>query len=296
MKSPREPALLRRVATPSRRSPWRCLVFVFAFVLTRAAKADQPAAQAVATETTTEARQELPQAGENPISGLDSATFQLGFNGALGPFKRTQPEFELDPVIPIGITQRLTLIATLVLPFKGIPDITNRSGTEWGFGDVNPTFLMAIQFGEFFLGPGVNLVAPTASDAVIGQGKWQLGPALAFIWFTKLIVAGFQATQAYSLGGDGSRPDVSNFKLQPLFFLNLPEGTFLVTSPLIQHDWKQSDWIVPVGGGVGKLVQLGTQAANVNLQVFWNAAAPAVGPTWRVQFQLQLLFPERAKH
>jgi hypothetical protein len=160
--------------------------------------------------------------------------------------------------------------------------------------DSQPQFFFAINVGELFIGPGVDLLLPTATTAATGQGKWQIGPGLIFSWVHKSIVAGFTFSQRFSVGGDDARPNVWKFSLQPSVFINLPKGTFLMYAPLFVQDWKQSDaWTVPVGAGLGKLVQLGKQKLNINAQGYWNAVAPKIGPEWTVIFQVQLLFPEK---
>jgi hypothetical protein len=279
----------------------RCFALVCCFVNSQtveaAAQTSQPAApasQPTSQAMTPEDKRKLPEAGENPISGLDSLTIGLNFDGGVGSFDRTAGGLHLQPTVPIGLTRQLALIAILDLSLKGIPALDNASSTHWGFGDANPQFFLAINSGEFFIGPGVDLLFPTATDAFIGAGKWQLGPGLIFVWVHKFIVAGLTLTQRFSIGGDDSRPDVSKFALQPMVFLNLPKGTFLMTSPLIAQDWQESNaWTVPVGAGLGKLVELGPQKLNINLQGYWNAVAPPIGPKWTVIFQLQLLFPEK---
>jgi hypothetical protein len=284
--------------------PW-WLVAVFSFVRAQAAKADEPASHQVAPQPVTsqassesgygKSDQKLPEAGQNPVSGLDSLTVGFTFDGGVGSFDRTAIGVHLQPIVPIGLTKQVALVAILDLPVvKGIPDFDNGSGTHWGFGDAEPQFFFPVNIGDLFVGPGVDLLFPTATNAFIGAGKWQLGPGLIFVWVHKFIVAGLTLTQSFSVGGDDSRPNIWKFSLQPTVFVNLPKGTFLMSSPLIAHDWKLSDtWTVPVGAGLGKLVKLGQQNLNINMQGYWNAIAPSIGPKWTVLFQVQLLFPEK---
>jgi ELWxxDGT repeat protein len=244
-------------------------------------------------QTESQHSRRLRQAAQNPISGLNSLTLQLTFDGGVGSFHRAAATLQLQPLLALGLSRRLTLVPTFEIPYKGIPDLATRSGTEWGFGDVSSQFYLAINIGHLFIGPGITMTAPTATSGFTGAGKWQLGPALSLVWVEKTVVAGFLFSQAFSVGGDDSRHDVTKFSLQPLLFFNLPKGTFLLTSPLITRDWSQSgSWTVPVGAGVGTLMHLGRQAANINVQGYWNAVAPSIGPDWTVLFQAQLLFPE----
>ena len=47
---------------------------------------------------------------------------------------------------------------------------------------------------------------------------------------------------------------------------NLDKGWYLSSSPIITANWKASNgnvWVVPVGGGVGRVFRLGFQPVNV---------------------------------
>ncbi len=57
-------------------------------------------------------------------------------------------------------------------------------------------------------------------------------------------------------------------------------------------------WIVPFGGGGGKVFKIGKQPINAQAQAFYNAVTPKdnegdrVGPEWSLRLQVQLLFPK----
>jgi len=51
-------------------------------------------------------------------------------------------------------------------------------------------------------------------------------------------------------------------------------------------------WVVPVGGGVGKIFRIGKQPLNAQFQAFYNVEKPEVGGDWTLRLQLQFLFPK----
>ena len=53
-------------------------------------------------------------------------------------------------------------------------------------------------------------------------------------------------------------------------------------------------WTVPVGGGGGKLWRIGKVGLPVNTQIqaFYNAVMPDIGPDWQLRFQVQILLPK----
>jgi hypothetical protein len=244
-----------------------------------------------------ESGEQLAKAAQNPISSLISVPFQLNFNGDIGPFRRTLTVFNLQPVIPLALGEKVTLVTRWIMPFVGVPDAAKPTGTAWGFGDFNPQWYLALHLpAGFMIGPGVTVVVPTASDARLGAGKWQLGPAFVLVWNGGPLLAGFLFYNAFSVGGDNQRPAVSTFFVQPFLNVNLPKGTYLVYAPQITNDWKKNDaWIVPLGFGVGQILALGAQPVNFSVQGYANVISPKLGPDWTIRVQMQLLFPVKKK-
>ena len=83
--------------------------------------------------------------------------------------------------------------------------------------------------------------------------------------------------------------------IQPFVNYNLPDGWYLVSSPIIIANWEaDSDdtWLVPLGGGVGKIFRIGNQPMNAQMQTFYNVEKPAAVGDWTLRFQLQFLFPK----
>ncbi|HVV53655.1 MAG TPA: neuromedin U [Polyangia bacterium] len=233
----------------------------------------------------------LAEQSQNPISSLISFPFQFNFAGGMGPFHRSELILNMQPVIPIPLTKTWTLVPRLITPFVGIPDVTQDRGTTWGLGDFNPQIYVALQLpGGFTVGLGPTIVIPTATDPTLGSGKLSIGPSLVGVWIGHGLVTGVLVNNAWSVGGDPARKRVDAFFLQPFINVNLPRHTYLVTAPEITGDWVDSHWVVPVGGGAGAIVKLGSPV-NINLQGYWNAFAPTGTPTWLVRFQVTYLFP-----
>jgi hypothetical protein len=233
----------------------------------------------------------LAKAAQNPIASLITIPIQLNFNGSIGPFDRTQTIVDIQPVIPVTIAPHVTLVTRWILPLVGQPDAAQSSGTTWGVGDFNSQIYVGIQVGDFTIGPGVTVVAPTATDAVLGAGKLSLGPAFVGVYTGGLVVAGFLINNAWSIAGADARTPVDQMFLQPFFTVNFSNGTSLVTSPQMTFDWEGKNWTVPIGGGVSQLVSLGGLRVNFGAQAYWNAVTPAGGPEWTLRVQMQFLFP-----
>ena len=144
-------------------------------------------------------------------------------------------------------------------------------------------------------GVGPTFVFPTATDSVLGQGKWSIGPAAVIVVTTEHLVFGAVANNVWSVAGDGNRANVSQLTFQPFINYNLDKGWHLVSSPILTANWEASggdQWTVPFGGGFGRVFAIGKQRVNASLEAFWNVVKPNGGPDWTLRAQFQLLFPE----
>ena len=54
-------------------------------------------------------------------------------------------------------------------------------------------------------------------------------------------------------------------------------------------------WTVPVGGGIGRIMKIGFQPVNLQVQFFGNATYARFGSPWSMRLQLAFLFPKLTK-
>lgn len=237
---------------------------------------------------------DLAAASQNPIANLISVPFQNNTNFGVGPDNRTQNILNIQPVVPVPLSEDLILVTRTILPIVLQPD-AGGSGSIFGLGDLNPTFFFVpVTTSNITLGVGPTVVLPTATDRQTGAGKWSAGPAGVVVVNSGQWVYGGLASQIWSFAGDGSRPAVSQFVLQPFVNYNLPNGLYLTSSPVITANWNApggEQFTVPIGGGVGKLFRAGSQPLNASLQLYWNAVRPTNGADFSLRAQLQFLFP-----
>jgi hypothetical protein len=68
--------------------------------------------------------------------------------------------------------------------------------------------------------------------------------------------------------------------------------------PIITANWKASSsnvWTVPFGGGIGRIMKIGTQPMNLSLQFYGNTAYPTSTSPWGMRAQIAFLFPKLSK-
>lgn len=275
------------------------LVFLFVALSSQAAEPQQPSKQ--------DSEEELVKQTQNPVADLISVPLQNNFNFGTGSKDRTVYVGNIQPVIPIHITDEWNLITRTIMPIINQPSLFPGMSSATGLGDINPTFFFSpAKSGELIWGVGPTFTLPTATDSLLGAGKFSMGPAAVALTIQGHWVVGALANNQWSVAGWG-KDNVNSFLLQPFVNYNLPDHWYLVSAPIMTANWaaaKAGDvWTVPLGGGVGKLFRLGEVLPleghaiaklpiNTQLQMFGNVHRPEFGSEWQLRFQVQLLFPK----
>jgi len=240
--------------------------------------------------------EDLAKAAQNPIADLISLPLQNNINFGVGPGDDVQNVLNIQPVIPIKLSENWNLITRTIAPVIYQPELVPGYGSEFGLGDINTTlFLSPAKPGKILWGLGPVLSFPTASDKVLGTDKWSAGPSAVALMIRGPWVVGALANNLWSYAGDDDREDVNQFLLQYFINYNLPQGWYLSSAPIITANWEADNgdkWTVPFGGGVGKIFRIGKQPMNAQVQAFYNVEKPDNGADWTLRLQLQFLFPK----
>jgi hypothetical protein len=262
--------------------------------------------------------EDLQKATQNPVASLISVPIQNNSNFGIGPYDRIQNVLNVQPVIPLGITENWNMIVRWIAPIIWQPapgtanlevygiventpayfaaqDVQKNAGV-FGFGDMTPTFFFSpSKPHKMIWGAGPVFVLPTANSKVLGQGKLSMGPSLVVLVQPGHWTVGALVNNAWSVAGSGGRPAVNQMSLQYFLNYNLKKGWYVSLSPIITANWKASSgnvWTVPAGGGLGRVFRLGMQPVNASLAFFGNAARPSGGSTWSMRLQIAFLFPK----
>jgi hypothetical protein len=286
-----------------------------------AAEVDAPSGQPASgpPPSTADDTGDLQKATQNPVASLISVPLQNNSNFNIGPYDRTQNVLNVQPVIPIRASENWNLIIRWIAPivWQPAPGTANlevygieqntpayfaaqdvrRSAGVFGFGDMAPTFFLSpAKPHKLIWGIGPYFVLPTATSPVLGQGKLSIGPSIVALLQPGHWTIGALVNNAWSVAGTGSRRPVNQMVLQYFLNYNLKKGWYLSLSPIITANWKAGSgnvWTVPVGGGAGRIMRLGTQPVNISAQFFGNAAHPSSGSPWSMRLQIAFLFPKQ---
>jgi hypothetical protein len=257
----------------------------------------QTPAQDAAGQGTGEDVGALAKAAQNPIANLISVPFQDNINFDVGPGDEVQNVLNIQPVIPVHLSEQWNLITRTIMPVICQPELGPGLPEQSGLGDIQFTaFLSPAKPGKWIWGVGPIFQFPSATDEVLGQGKWCAGPSAVVLRSEGPWLYGALINNVWSFAGHEDRGVVNQMILQPFVNYNLPEGWYVVSAPILTANWKaDSDqrWVVPLGAGVGRIFKLGKQPVNAQLQGFYNVVHPDNGPDWQFRAQVQLLFPAK---
>jgi hypothetical protein len=267
--------------------------------LAQAEPQDDPAMPATPSGGPSEAEkaEALAKQAQNPIANLISLPFQNNTNFGYGPQgQRTQNVLNIQPVIPVPLSNDLLLVTRTIIPYIYQPTSATGNEGEFGLGDINPSFFIVPRTtSNITWGVGPTFVLPTATQSFTGQGKWSAGPTGVVLVTTKRMVFGTLANNVWSFAGASDRKVVNQLLIQPFFNYNFSKGWYLVTSPIITANWEAASgdeqWTLPIGGGFGRVFAIGEQKVNASLQAFWNVIKPDGAGDWTLRAQFQFLFP-----
>jgi hypothetical protein len=242
--------------------------------------------------------EELAKIAQNPVGNLISLPFQNTTNLNFGPEKVTQNILNIQPVIPISISDDWNVITRTILPVIWQPALGPDDGALSGLGDLQFTaFLSPAKPGEWIWGAGPIVQAPTQSNSKLGNDNWGLGPSFVVLHLDKGSpwVYGVLVNNVWSLTSNKQGGSYSNGLIQPFVNYNFEGGTYLTSAPIATVNWKaegSQQWTVPIGGGVGKIFHIGKLPVNTQISAYYNVVKPDFGANWQIRAQIQLMFPK----
>lgn len=256
-----------------------------------------PPAPQSSAPTTAGNDNELRKAAQNPLATLVNVPVQDSSSLDTGNYGRVQTTVKIQPIIPVRLSENWNLIMRIIQPLTYQPNDKEPTGSTSGLGDMNPSFFLSPQHPRNVTwGVGPVLLIPTATDSTLGAGKFCIGPTALLVKQPGRWTLGVLVNNYWSVAGASDRKAVNQMLLQYFVNFNFRHGWYLTSSPMMTANWVEpSDkvWTVPVGGGVGKLVHFGPQAAKLSTQLFRNAIYPVAGSTWGLRAQVAFLFPKR---
>ncbi|WP_232823531.1 transporter [Dyella sp. C9] len=241
--------------------------------------------------------QDLAKQLSNPVASLISVPFQFNYDQNIGP-QRDGDKYLLNfqPVIPVSISADWNMISRTIVPVESQHEIYPGAGSQTGLGDITQSLFFspkAPTAGGWIWGVGPAFLLPSATDRLLGSGKWGAGPTFVVLRQDGPWTYGVLANHIWSVGGQSNRQAVSSTFVQPFFSYNTADAWTFTLQTESTYNWKQTQWSVPINMVAAKLVKFGKQPVQFFLGArYWDHATDAGAHGWGVRLGATLLFPK----
>jgi hypothetical protein len=237
------------------------------------------------TPTTTAAPQteirsrEIAKKLVSPLTSVMSFPFISNLDYRLGAnqdgFRYTM---NFQPLLPFRLNDHWNLISRTIAPLIHQSDVVGHS-TQTGLGDFLQSFFFSPRRTKPFIwGAGPALLIPTATNTLLGTGKFSLGPTFVILRQQGGWTYGVLTNHVWSIAGDNARGDVSSTFLQPFVAYTTKSGWTLNSNSDSTKNWSIGKWGVPVNILLTKLVRLAGHPVNMGGGARCWATAPTGGP------------------
>jgi hypothetical protein len=257
----------------------------------------------------------LAKQSQNPVSSLISVPFENNATFNNGNDDHFVNILNIKPVIPMSLTKDWNLINRLIVPLiytdKPVSDswvpiggsgnhtllkFEEGDNTKFGLGDIAyQGFFTPAKSGKVIWGLGSQINIPTGNDPFTAD-QWSVGPSAVVLTMPGHWVVGALVSNVWSIGGYNDAPSVNALTAQYFVNYNLKDGWYLSTAPVVTANWQADDsddrWVVPLGGGVGRVFKVGDQHLKMSLAGYYNVIKPDNASDLNVQFSVTFMFPK----
>ena len=195
---------------------------------------------------------------------------------------------------PFALNSDWNLISRTIVPFGSQDDVICTS-SHYGLSDTLPSLFFspkAPTSGGWIWGAGPVLMLPTATDDVLGTGKWGAGPTAVVLKQQNGWTYGGLVNHLWSYAGDGGRANVNSTFVQPFVSYTTKTYTTLGLNTESTYDWQRGQWTVPLNATVAQLLKIGKLPVQFTLGARYYADGPGGGPEWGLRFAITFLFPK----
>jgi len=244
-------------------------------------------------EVEEDSQAELAKKLNNPVANLISVPIQNNWDFGIGPANAMKYTANIQPVIPVSISEDWNVIVRTILPVIYAESPIPGGSSTSGLGDTTQSFFLSPKkpIDGWILGAGPVMYYPTATDSVLGGGKWGAGPTIVALQQKHGFTYGILANHIWSFAGWGDQ-DISATFLQPFFSYTTRTYTTFTLNTESTYDWENKEWTVPLNLMVAQLMKIGKMPIQFQIGGRYYAESPAGGPDWGLRFSVTFLFPK----
>jgi hypothetical protein len=231
----------------------------------------------------------------NPVADLISVPFQYNYNSGFLGGTGEQSYINLQPVIPISISENWNLISRTILPVVNQSGFTADGESQTGFGNTTQSFFFSpkkpTKAGVIW-GVGPVFQLPTATDG-IGPNQWGAGITGVALRQSNGWTVGALANHVWSISGNERYGDYNATFLQPFLSYTTKKATSFTINTESTYNWETEEWSVPINLTVGQIIKIDKRPVQITGGVRYWADAPEAGPEgWGARLVVTYLFPK----
>lgn len=153
----------------------------------------------------------------NPVSSLISVPLQNNADFGIGENNGSRYTLNVQPVLPLGLSEKLYLIIRWVQPVIAQYNITGIGEHQAGLADatVSAFFSPAIVKKGIIWGLGPVFLFPYGTNEFLTGKKFGTGVTGVILTQKDGFTVGALVNQLWSIAGSDERPDISQLYLQP---------------------------------------------------------------------------------
>lgn len=268
-----------------------------------------PSMGTAADAPTEKSADEVARELANPNNSLASLTFKNQFRSYAGslPGASDQSNYTLlfQPVFPFSLEPTASGGSANLFVRPAIPLLVDQPVPESRGGTVAYDGVTALGDIGFDIGYGVTEKSgllwaygmvgtlPTATDSKVAGKQLRLGPEILFAKFEKWGLYGIFPSHQWDVAG-WSDESYSTSQVQ-LFLRFLPGGGWNVgTAPIMNYDWKQQQWTIPLNLSASKTLRFGSTPVKLELEVNYYVERPdPFAAKWMIGLNVTPVVPNK---
>ena len=248
----------------------------------------------------------MAQEASNPFASSWALQLQQNNNWTEMPrgddHYRVQSNLQFQPLLSLRLTEKQGLIVRPVVTIvNSVPhfDQSGQNERTAGIGDTVLAFALprSLFGGRLMVGAGPTFIFPTATEDLLSQDTWQVGPDAGAVLLGKHFITYGFVQQWFKIAGAGRDTNQMSGTFNFTYLFN--NGWTIGTQPTLSVDWEARGGergTFGIGPQVGKMCKCGGLPTLFQLQVQHYPIRPDVaGPTWNIQLQATPTIPALIK-
>lgn len=231
----------------------------------------------------------------NPVASLISFPIQGNIDFGLGPTgSGWQSKTNIQPVVPISITQKWNIISRTILPLIIQEGVTAPGADQIGLGSTTQSLFFSPKApgkSGIIWGAGPVFLIPTATSDATGTSQFGTGATLVALRQSGGLTYGILANHIWSVTGNDKHPEINNTYIQPFISYATKQGTSFTLNSESTYNWTADQWTVPMNLVVSQLLKLGGQRVQVFGGLRYYFDSPSGGPDWGFRYGVTFLWP-----